>query len=80
MVASQQVQEMLETIENASPDFLIDEIPDEQQRSALFDSLSMQGQIQVAMGFTEGEIQGFFQMIRPLCVLAWQAGARPQSS
>jgi hypothetical protein len=37
-VASRQVQEMFETIENASPDFPIDEIPDKQQRSALFDS------------------------------------------
>ena len=79
-VASGQVQEMLETIANASPNFSIDEIPNEQQRSALFDSLCERGQIRVATGFTEGEIQGFFQMIHPHCVLAWQAGARPRSS
>ena len=79
-VASGQVQEMLETIANASPNFSIDEIPNEQQRSALFDSLCERGQIRVATGFTEGEIQGFFQMIHPHCVLARQAGARPRSS
>ena len=30
------------------------------------------GQLQIAMGFTKEEIQGFSQMICPLCVLAMQ--------
>jgi hypothetical protein len=62
------------------PDFLIDEVADDQQRSVLFESLSSRGQMQVATGFTKGEIQGFHQIICPLCVLVHQAGAHPRSS
>jgi hypothetical protein len=56
--------------------FFVDEVVDDQQRSVLFESLSSRGQMQVAQ-FTKGEIQGFNQMICPLCVLACQAGAHP---
>jgi hypothetical protein len=67
MVVSQQSQEMSEAFQNLLSDFSINEVADDQQRSVFFKSLSSRGQMQVATGFTEGEIQGFNQMIHSLC-------------
>jgi len=70
-----QLQEMQSAISAATPDFSIDDIPEEAQQNVLFDSLSGRGQMVLATGFTEGEVQGFYQMLWPHCVTVQQAGA-----
>ncbi len=49
--------------------FSINHIQGEEQKSNLFDSLSIWGQLHIVTGFTEGEIQGFIQNPKPILEL-----------
>lgn len=80
VVASQQAREIQEVLANATPNFSIEDVPEEAQKSDLYDSIIARGQMQVATGFTGDEVKAFHQLIRPFCVTERQVGARPKSS
>ena len=75
-----QRQEIDDAIRGATPNFDIDDIPEEVQGHVIFDSLSGRGQLHVATGFTEDEINRLYQMTQPFCVTVRQPGPRPRSS
>lgn len=57
-----QRQEIDDAIRGATPNFDIDDIPEEVQGHVIFDSLSGRGQLHVATGFTEDKINQLYQM------------------
>jgi hypothetical protein len=75
-----QHQEIDDAAMHAIPNFNIDNIPEEVQRHMIFDSLSRRGQLYVATGFTEDEINQLYQMTQLFCVHVHQPGPQPHSS
>ena len=57
-----QCQEIDDAIRGATPNFDIDDIPEEVRGHVIFDSLSGRGQLHIATGFTEDEINRLYQM------------------
>ena len=59
--AQQQNEEMQNAIAYATPGFSLDDIPDDEQRSSLYDSLSRRGLIATTTNFTKDEVQQLYQ-------------------
>ena len=69
-----QRQQMEAILAVATPNFDIDNTPEEVAPNTLFDSMSRRGQMVAVTGLMEEEVQSLYQQMRPYIVTIQQSG------